>query len=308
VAARARAAARLERTRLRTAALQARAKRIAERAEAERARHGALDAAFEVVNRDVEVGGGIIAGALAYRFFIWLLPFALVLVAGLGLAAGAASVSPQSAAKSLGLAGLVSNSVASAAKGSARWYALIVGIPILFLTTRSVLRVLIGAHRLVWTDLRAAAPRPTPRATARLLALVLCFFAFSAIAGAAREWSFAAGVLVSLVLIVPYTALWLLVSIRLPHRDSGWLSLIPGALAFGVGIGLIQIVAAYVLAPLSLSKQGTYGALGIAAALLVGLFLISRLMVGAAVLNATLWERQTRAAGARVDESTRLAQ
>jgi len=282
---------------LRAAAFQARAKRMAERAEAERARHGALDAAFEVVNRDVEVGGGIIAGALAYRFFIWLLPFALVLVAGLGLAAGAASESPQSAAKSLGLAGLVSSSVASAAKGSARWYALLVGVPILFLATRSVLRVLIGSHRLVWTDLRAAAPRPTPRATARLLGLVLCFFAFSALAGAAREWSFAVGLLVSLVVIVPYSAFWLLVSVRLPHRDSGWVSLIPGALVFGVGIELIQIAAAYVIAPLSLSKQGTYGALGIAAALLVGLFLISRLMVGAAVLNATLWERQTRAGG-----------
>jgi hypothetical protein len=32
-----------------------------------------------------------------------------------------------------------------------------------------------------------------------------------------------------------------------------------------------------------------YGGLGLAAALLVGLFLISRLVVGSAVVNATLW-------------------
>ena len=38
-----------------------------------------------MADRDADVGGGIIAGALAYRLFIWLLPFALVLVAGLGL-------------------------------------------------------------------------------------------------------------------------------------------------------------------------------------------------------------------------------
>src|SRR5689334_13401654 len=93
---------RLERTRLRTAALQARAKWIAERAEAERENHGSLDAAFEVVDRDTEVGGGIIAGALAYRLFIWLLPLALVLVSGLGIASSASSSSPQSTAKSLG--------------------------------------------------------------------------------------------------------------------------------------------------------------------------------------------------------------
>ena len=41
-----------------------------------------------MVERDSEVGGGIIAGALAYRLFIWLLPLALVAVAGLGFAVG----------------------------------------------------------------------------------------------------------------------------------------------------------------------------------------------------------------------------
>ena len=114
---------RLERARLRAEALNARGKLLAERAQAERANHDSLDAMFELVDRDIEVGGGIIAGALAYRFFIWLLPFALVLIGGLGLGAAAASASPQSAAKSLGLAGLVSKSVAGAASGSARWYA-----------------------------------------------------------------------------------------------------------------------------------------------------------------------------------------
>lgn len=286
---------RLERTRLRTAALQARAKRVADRAEAERTRHASLDAVFDVVDRDVEVGGGILAGALAYRFFIWLLPFALVLVAGLGLGSDAASTSPESAAESLGLAGLVSSSVASAAKDSARWYALLVGVPILFLATRSVLRALIGAHRLVWTDLRAAAPRPTPRATLRLLALILSFFAVTAIAEAARAWSSGFGVLVSLILIGPYAGIWLLISIRLPHRDADWKSLLPGALLFGVGIELLQLAVAYVIAPMSLNKQGTYGALGMAAGVLLGLFFFSRLTVGAAVLNATLWERRAPA-------------
>jgi uncharacterized BrkB/YihY/UPF0761 family membrane protein len=287
---------RLGRARLRADALQARVKRVAERADAERAEHDSLDALYELVDRDIEIGGGIIAGALAYRFFIWLLPLALVLVAGLGLGAAAASESPQSAAKSLGLAGLVSNSVASAAKGSARSYALLVGIPILFFATKSLLRVLIGAHRLVWADLRAAAPRPTSLATARLLGLFLCLLVVSGIAQAVRGGSFGFGLLVSLLLIVPYSGFWLLVSMRLPHRGAPWVALVPGALLFGVGIEVIQVVAAYVIAPWSLSKQGTYGALGLAAALLVGLFAISRLMVGAAELNATLWERQSRKA------------
>lgn len=52
---------------------------------------------------------------------------------------------------------------------------------------------------------------------------------------------------------------------------------------------------------MALGKQGTYGALGIAAALLLGLFLIGRLMVGAAVLNATLWDRSRRTGKNTVD-------
>jgi uncharacterized BrkB/YihY/UPF0761 family membrane protein len=41
------------------------------------------------------------------------------------------------------------------------------------------------------------------------------------------------------------------------------------------------------------SSQSAYGVLGVAAGLLFGLFLISRLVVASAVLNATIWERRS---------------
>jgi uncharacterized BrkB/YihY/UPF0761 family membrane protein len=283
-----------ERARLWAATMQARAERLSERAQEERGRHRSVDVFFEMVDRDSEAGGGIIAGALAYRFFIWLLPLALVCVAGLGIAADAADETPESAAKTLGLAGLVSNSVASAAEGSRRWYALVVGIPILLYVTRGVLRALIGAHRLLWADVRAAAPRPTWLASLRLLVLILGFGVVSALASAVRAWSPAPGVLVTLVVVLPYAALWLLISVRLPHRDAGWTALIPGAFLVGLGVEILQLVSAYVIGPYALAKQGTYGALGIAAALLFALYLVSRLITTAADLNATLWERRAR--------------
>jgi uncharacterized BrkB/YihY/UPF0761 family membrane protein len=290
-----------DRAKARKAAFQARAQQVADQAEDARAHHKTLDAAFEGFARDVEVGGGIIAGALAYKFFVWLLPFALVLVAALGITADAAGDTPTEAAKTLGIAGIVSQSIASAASGANRWYALIVGVPVLLYVTRSVLRALIGAHRLVWTDLAAAAPRPTPKATLRLLGLLLAFFAATALAGAARAWSTGPGVVITLLMMVPYTGFWLLVTMRLPHRDANWKGLLPGAITFGIGIVLIQVFTAYVIAPMSLTKQGTYGALGIAAALLFGLYLIARLMVGAAVINATLWDRHVRGRTAESD-------
>ena len=105
------------------------AERVAARAAAERGRHDSVDALFEMVDHDSEVGGGIMAGALAYRLFIWLLPLALVAVAGLGYRGGGGVGAPGAALESVGLAGLVSSSVAGAANSSARWYALLIGVP-----------------------------------------------------------------------------------------------------------------------------------------------------------------------------------
>jgi membrane protein len=251
-----------------------------------------VDAVYEMVDRDGEVGGGIIAGALAYRLFIWLLPLALVIVAGLGIAADARSESPQEAAGELGVQGLITSSVSSAADSPNRWYALVIGIPVLVWTTRSVLRVLIGAHRLVWTDDRSRAPRPKVGAALRLLALLLCFGIISTIASAARAWEPGPGLVVTLAAVVFYAAVWLLIIVRLPHHETDWTALVPGAIVFGVGVEVLHVVIAYFITPYALAKQGTYGALGVAAALLLGLFLISRLIVASAVVNATLWARR----------------
>ena len=283
----------LARTRARTAALRARAERLNARAQLERERHTAVDAVFDMADHDSEVGGGIMAGALAYRLFIWILPFTFVAIAGLGFASDAASRSPQSAAKSMGLTGLVSNSVASAANSSARWYALLIGVPLLVYTTRSLLRTLIVVHRLVWTDSRGAVPKPTLGATMQLLLAMIGYFVVTGVAAAARGASFGDGLLVTLLTPVPCAALWLAVSSRLPHRTAGWRDLVPGAIVFGLGVEVFHVVTAYFIAPQASSKQGTYGSLGIAAALLLGLYLISRLVVATAVVNATLAGRRS---------------
>jgi uncharacterized BrkB/YihY/UPF0761 family membrane protein len=148
----------------------------------------------------------------------------------------------------------------------------------------------------MWTDLRDSAPKPTLLRAIVLLVLLLALLAVSALSSTVREWSPGIGLFGLLVIAVPYGGVWLLISLRLPHRDAPWVALLPGAVAFGIGVQLLQLFTAYVLEPWALNKQGTYGALGAAAALLFAIFLISRLIVGAAVLNATLWARQARSA------------
>ena len=76
--------------------------------------------------------------------------------------------------------------------------------------------------------------------------------------------------------------------------DADWRALLPGAVLFAAGGMLLATLTHYVIGPYASSREDTYGTLGLATALLPGLFLIARLVVASAVLNATLWERRPR--------------
>ena len=278
--------------RSRTTDLQAAAKRYAERAEASRARHGSVDAVYVMVDRDGEVGGGIMAGSLAYRLFIWLLPFSLVFVAGIGLGTDLTSESAASATRSLGLRGLVAKSVTESSQSSSRWYALVIGIPVLIWATRNLLRALVVVHRLVWGDARGLAQKVTIRATGRFLVLVLAYFVILELARYAGSWTGSYIVRVA-VAFAGLFGWWLVVSLRLPHQNAPWHALVPGAILMAVGLELISGLGSWFIATRVNSSQSAYGVLGVAAGLLFGLFLISRLVVASAVINATIWERHS---------------
>ena len=86
------------------------------RVEASRPDHPSVDIAFTTVERDFDRGGGLIAGALAYRFFFWLLPFVLVLVGGLGFLSAASETAPQDLAKQAGFLGLTAKSISDVSR------------------------------------------------------------------------------------------------------------------------------------------------------------------------------------------------
>jgi uncharacterized BrkB/YihY/UPF0761 family membrane protein len=68
---------------------------------------------------------------------------------------------------------------------------------------------------------------------------------------------------------------------------------------FGTGLLGVNVFNVYVTTRLVEGRADTYGALGVAAALLFSLVLVGRLMVASAVLNASLYERRTRSPGGR---------
>ena len=131
--------------------------------EARRADSASIDTAFEAVERDAQTGGGVLAAAVAFRLFMFLVPYAFVMVTGFGLASTAAGQDPGDAARSAGIGGLLASAVASTSTLSLwnRIVALVIGGFALALTARSLVGVLWIVHRLIWGVQTSAASPPS---------------------------------------------------------------------------------------------------------------------------------------------------
>jgi uncharacterized BrkB/YihY/UPF0761 family membrane protein len=262
-------------------------RRLGASAEAARARHTTVDFGFRLFERDASIGGGLLAGALAYRLFVLLLPTALLFVSGLGLYADAADKSTSEAASEAGLHGLIASQVASASSSSARWLVFLLIVPAVLYATVTLYRALAIVHGIVWQGSGRGA-RATPRGIAMLFGALLLVIAAAQIVGWIRRHDQLGGLTALLVYLVLAGGAWLLVSLHLPHRDVAWHALLPGAALVGVGLLFVNVFNVYVTTRLVEGRADTYGALGIATALLLSLVIVGRLMVVSAEVNALL--------------------
>jgi membrane protein len=260
---------------------------VGARVEAARPHHAMVDFGLTLFERDASIGGGLLAGALAYRLFVLLLPTALLFVSGLGLYADAADKSTSEAAKEAGLHGLIASQVASASAGGARLFVFILMVPAVLYATATLYRALAIVHGIIWHGSGRGA-RPTPRGIGMLLAALLLVIAAAQIVGWIRRHDQLGGLASLLVYFVLAGGGWLLVSLQLPHRDAHWQALLPGAALVGVGLLFVNVFNLYVTTRLVEGRADTYGALGIATALLLSLVIVGRLMVLSAEVNALL--------------------
>ena len=133
----------------------------------------------------------------------------------------------------------------------------------------------------------AAAAASRPEGSALFAALLLMLVA-AQIIGWIRGHDRLAGLAALLVYLVLAGGAWLVVSLQLPHRDVRWQALLPGALLVGVGLLFVNVFNLYVTTRLVENRADTYGALGIATALLLSLVIVGRLIVVSAELNSEL--------------------
>jgi uncharacterized BrkB/YihY/UPF0761 family membrane protein len=252
------------------------------------------EVALVALERETTAGGTLIAGGLAYRLFLWLLPFGLVVAAIVsfwqddveGSASGDFGLSS-------GSAHTMSEVIEESSHG--RWYFLVFGLFFLLWFGIGVARALRLAHTVAWGVRRERFRRPI-HAGLLFTLLATTLIAMPVFSQWARE-AFDVGGLIAMVLVVAlYTAVALWAMLLLPHPpEVRWTALLPGAVLVGAGIECLHLFTALYLAPRLGRSSELYGSLGAATVILLWLYIIARLITFSAFLNATLWERRHEA-------------
>jgi membrane protein len=222
----------------------------------------------------------------------------LVLVGGLGFLSAADSTAPEDLAKQAGFLGLTAKSIADASANAerTRFYALVIGLPALYFASIGFVKALMVAHSLVWGVPRRKLARK-PLAAVVMTGVLVGSMVLLALEQRVRQNSQGPGFIVTMLFVVAAAALWLFVSWYLPRADTKWWQLIPGSLVVALGIQVVHLVTVYYVARKVSHSSSTYGSLGAATAILLSLFLIARVIVFGASLNAELWRRHQVHAG-----------
>jgi uncharacterized BrkB/YihY/UPF0761 family membrane protein len=264
------------------------------RVERERERRYVVALGFTIVNRGRRTAASVLAGALAFRFFLTLLPLTLVAVVGLGYLKSAGGT-PSDALKQFGIKGVIASTINSSASfhDPGRAVVLLLGIFGVFSGARTCAATLRAIHALAW-GIPIARWRRGGRAGMIFIGAVVVGFACAGLAARARaQTGVVLGVGASLLMACVVGAVWFGASFLLPHPDeTPWTSFVPGAVLVGVGMALLQAVSVNFVGPKLNHESSLYGSLGVSFVVLGWLYVVGRLLVAAPLLNSSVLEHQ----------------
>jgi uncharacterized BrkB/YihY/UPF0761 family membrane protein len=256
-----------------------------------RATHPSVDVGFRLADRDKRAAAGVLAGGVAYRLFFWILSVSLLATGAFGFADGEWV---EDTLTELGIGPLISEFAKDLSQQSqeARWWLLLVGGWLVLWTGYLGAKALVLVHAAIW-----GVTPPTVRGrlwvSLAFTGSVLALLASMSLTRRLHSESAVLGVAATLVLAVVPFGLWLLASRWLPHRGTGIRELVPGAVVMAVGIQAIFLFTALFLAPKLASATQMYGVIGIVSTLLFWLYLLGRLVVGGATLDASYYEHRS---------------
>lgn len=258
-------------------------------------RHMSVALGFRAAERNRRVAAAVLAGGFAYRLFFWLLALGLVGGGALGWLGGD---STEEALDKAGIPGAVVASVGKFASdsGSARWWILGLGLYLMLWSGYTGSKAASLVHALIWDEPPTKLARPFYASLAFsgvLLSILLIVFGCWWLYDTAAL----AGVVGAIVLVIPLTVFWILVSLRLPHGAADWKALVPGALLMAIGLQVLHAATLWFVVPKLDESTSLYGPLGAVATLLFWMYLAGRLVVTSPILNASLDAERRRKRG-----------
>jgi len=260
----------------------------AEKARSAAERHASVAIPFRAIERNRGVAASVLAGGVAYRLFLWLLPFGLIVGGALGL--GDAQ-SFEDAVASGGLPQAVVNAIGDIARAadSNSWWLLLTGVPLLLWEGYTGARALQLIHSLVWDE---PPPRIRPLQSSFVFSGGMCVFVATVmLTWWLRDWTQLGQLGIMVLMVAPLAGLWLAVSLRLPHGSARWTALLPGAFLVAIGFQVTHGLVVYLLGPKLETSMSLYGALGVVATVLFFLWVVGRIVVTAPILNSALHDQ-----------------
>jgi membrane protein len=276
---------------------------LRERAARERERHESVRTLFQLFEEDKGRGGGLLAGGLAYRTFIWLLPTALVASSFLRLFTEVGGKSPSETAKDLGMGAAMAASVNRAAvqAGRAAPILLLAGLVIMLWASRGVLKALRLVSAIAWR-MDPTALRSPIRSTLATAGILSVFPVYGLVVGPLYRGNLGTDVLATMLATMGIAAIasWAAGQLISPD-DIRWFDHVPGAILFAVGFEALRLATTLYFASKLERVDDLYGALGFAAVFMTYLFLVARLAVLGLMTNAAV--RRSRLSRQDIDDT-----
>lgn len=254
-------------------------------------RHASVRVALAAYRRDRRQAGGLLAGGLAFRLFLWLLPTALTLASVVEIVSTTSGTSPATLAEDAGLGRALAAAVAQGAQASEHgaWWLLVLGVVLMLWAATGMVKALRILAAVTW-QITPGKLRHAPRWAAGFSAVTFATMLIPFLLGPLFAGGLVSDLIASLITIAVYAAAGLWAMYRLPRPEgTGWIDLLPGAVLMAVGVEILRFVTAVYLAPRLGRTEDLYGALGLAAVFLTWLYLAGRILVAGFALNAERW-------------------
>jgi len=246
----------------------------------------------DIYQRYLRYNGAALAGHIAFRLFLWILPVMLLGVSVAGLARDAGADVEQTTSGTLGLGQGVARNLAQATAEtqSSRYHLLFVTLSGLILGLSGLLSAMNLTHATMW-GFETKKVRRRGHLITRMLAAVpliaIILFANSLL----RKAGFVGGVAGALLTAAIYFGMLFALSVMLPRRATDWRWLLPGpVVGASLTIGLSLFATVYLPSKVASMTQ-TYGTMGVAAVALTYLYLIGSIFVSSPLISAAVYDR-----------------